>query len=132
MEIFSDGGARGNPGKAACAFIVKDGSNTIHKGSKYLGVATNNVAEYEGVILALEWLIKNQNGKGDVSFLVDSELIAKQINGLYKIKDINLKKLNDRVKNLLKDISVTVNFKHIPRSMNKSADLLVNKTLDEI
>lgn len=130
MDIFSDGGARGNPGPAACAFIVIEDGKVLYKGSKLLGNTTNNVAEYNGVILALEWVLANQSTNRSINFYVDSELIAKQINGTYKVKDKDLKLLFLEVTKLLGKIHRKIIFKNIPRAKNKLADYLVNETLD--
>lgn len=134
MQIYSDGGARGNPGPSACAFVVFDGGKVLEKGSAYLGVGTNNQAEYNGVLLALEWAKKDLrfNSKDlSVNFFVDSELIAKQIKGLYKVKDHTLKSLCAKVKGLLAEIPARIIFQNIPRSKNEMADFLVNETLDK-
>jgi ribonuclease HI len=128
--IQSDGGARGNPGPAASAFVVKRQGKVIYEESLYLGVATNNQAEYRGVIIALTWLSKQGANFGDVAFLMDSELIVRQINGIYKVKEEGLQKLHREVMNLLASITSKVEFKHVPRKENKEADLLVNKELD--
>lgn len=135
MEIYSDGGARGNPGPAACAFVVfSDGGKVIQKDSKYLGKTTNNFAEYQGVIQALGWLIKSPElvGESPITFYMDSELVVNQIEGRFRVKDDNLKKLMLVVKNLLAKISANISFVAIPRSKNKLADFLVNKRLNEI
>jgi len=134
MEIFSDGGARGNPGPAACAFVVFEDKQVLHKEAKYLGRATNNQAEYNGVLLALNWLVTSsvKYPASGIEFFVDSELVAKQIMGIYRVKDKSLKELYLKVSEILKKIPVTVSFRNIPRTKNKLADFLVNKTLDEI
>jgi len=133
MDIYSDGGARGNPGPAASAFIVLDDGNVIYKDSKFLGKATNNVAEYQGVLLALAWLVNSsiQYPVSSIRFFMDSELIVHQINGHYKVKDKKLKELFLEVQAFLKKIQPKIIFKNIPRTKNKLADFLVNKTLDE-
>jgi len=133
MDIYSDGGARGNPGPAASAFIVLDDGNVIYKDSKFLGKATNNVAEYQGVLLALAWLVNSsiQYPVSGIQFFMDSELIVHQINGHYKVKDKKLKELFLEVQAFLKKIQPKIIFKNIPRTKNKLADFLVNKTLDE-
>lgn len=135
LYIYTDGGARGNPGPAASAFVVKDEDNgVIFKGSKFLGVATNNVAEYSAVILALKWLLENLNSiEFENAFLiVDSELVAKQVNGFYRIKNKKLIKLSAKVFSLRKKINRKVCFIYKERSLNKEADLLVNRTLDSV
>lgn len=138
LKIYTDGGARGNPGPGACAFVVFDGDGASfrEKSGKYLGATTNNVAEYQGVLTALEWL-RDYDGRDrplQVSFYLDSLLVVNQINGLYKIKDAKLRELHLKVRNLLAGISqkgLKCQFSYIPRSRNKPADFLVNKVLDE-
>lgn len=132
ISIFSDGGARGNPGPAACAIVAQNTrGEVLHKESKYFNTATNNVAEYQGLIMGLTWILENKNSKEfEINFYMDSELVIKQVNGLYKVKDVNLKKLHDQVKSLIAKISSTIVFQHVPRHKNKLADLLVNQELD--
>ncbi|KKR70770.1 MAG: Ribonuclease HI [Candidatus Woesebacteria bacterium GW2011_GWA2_40_7b] len=133
LTIHSDGGARGNPGPGACAFIVEQNGRVVTKGSKYLGKVTNNFAEYSGVLLALDWLLNKSpftNHHSPIIFLMDSELVVRQLTGLYKVKDENLKKLFTEVKKLTTEISSDIIFKNIPREQNKPADLLVNEELD--
>ena len=133
LTIYCDGGARGNPGPAASAFVVMKGDNIIYKGSRYIGESTNNVAEYNAVLLALKWL--EENGEIYVnykaSFVLDSELVVKQLNGLYKIKDEKLKKLAILVKEVEKNIKGKISYTSVARNKNRLADFLVNKTLDE-
>src|SRR3989344_2581846 len=104
MKIFCDGGARGNPGPAAAAFVAYDSAgNLIHKASRFLGNATNNVAEYESLIMALDWLCGNQHEK--VEIMLDSELVTKQMRGEYKIKNAALQILAGRAKELEKNLA---------------------------
>ena len=132
ISLFSDGGARGNPGPAACAFVVEEENKVLHEESLFLGIATNNVAEYKGLLLGITWIFNNKNlGNRSISFYMDSELIIKQLNGQYRVKDENLKELFIQVKNLLEKIQSKVIFQHILRSKNKKADLLVNLELDK-
>ncbi len=132
INIYTDGGSRGNPGKSACGFAVEQKGEIIKKGSKYLGITTNNVAEYEGVKLALVWIISIQQKTlfKNVFFFLDSELIVKQLNGIYKIKNPNLLKLNNEIRNLINELNAKVIFQHVPREKNKLADGLVNEELD--
>lgn len=133
IQIFTDGGSRGNPGPAASAFYVFHNAKVVHKDSKYLGVTTNNVAEYEAVLLALGWLKENFR-KMEISkteFVLDSELVVKQINGLYKVKDVNMRFRHEKVKNIISEIPCEFIFKSVPRDRNKDADGLVNETLDK-
>ena len=133
IKIYTDGGARGNPGPSAGAFVVIDGDRIVHKESIFFGIQTNNVAEYEALIASLNWLNKNKQysyGK-NIVFYLDSELVVKQLNGLYKIKNNNLKTLATRVRKLYKDIGQNIIFKSVPREKNKLADSLLNEKLDE-
>lgn len=132
LKIFCDGGARGNPGPAASAFVVYKDGKQFHKASKFIGKTTNNVAEYSAVIMALEWLTEEDTKEIDTtSFVLDSELVTKQLNGLYKIKNEKLRQLVIMAKDLEKKINGRVTYTWSPRSKNKVADSLVNKELDE-
>lgn len=130
IEIFTDGGARGNPGPAAIGVVAdfKDARRiTI---SKTIGKATNNVAEYTAVIEAIR-LIKSRDINLDIDFFLDSELVVKQLNGEYKVKDENLKKLYYEVREFVISYPKIITFTHVRREINKEADELVNKALDE-
>lgn len=131
--INTDGGSRGNPGKSACAFVVKFNSKIIKHQSVFIGISTNNIAEYQAVLIALQWLVKNgENTRyNNAQFLIDSELVVKQLNGIYKIKNLNIQKLVMEIKKLESIINIPINFKNIPREQNKIADSLVNKELDK-
>ena len=132
--IHTDGGARGNPGPAACAFIAEVGGRIVGKESFFLGKSTNNYAEYQGVLLAMQWIAsKSQisNLKSQIVFNLDSELVVKQLNGTYKVKNQNLRNLNDEVIGIIKENNLKIVFKNIPREENMVADFLVNKKLDE-
>ncbi len=132
LEIYCDGGARGNPGPAACAFVVNNKGKMIHNDSLYLGVSTNNIAEYQAVILAMKWLANFKTSKSqEISFFLDSELVVRQINGIYKVKSKNLKEIFFKIADLRNKIKSTMTFTSVPRYENKKADLLVNKCLDE-
>ena len=131
--IHTDGGARGNPGPAACAFVAETGGKIIRQESKFLGESTNNCAEYQGVLLAFEWLSDNYQNSSEktATFFLDSELVVRQLNRLYKVKDKKLLELFDQVTELSKNIGFTIFYKNIPRTKNKTADFLVNKELDQ-
>ena len=132
LQIYCDGGARGNPGPAATAFVVEKNSKVIFKSTKFLGKATNNVAEYSAVLLAMRWLSKlREKGFDEVRFILDSELVAKQLAGLFKIKNENLRALYFSVKEEEKKIPSRISYASVSRNKNRLADLLVNKTLDE-
>ncbi len=125
---FSDGGSRGNPGKAACAAVIFDGTGgELLRRAKRIGRATNNQAEYEGVILALE--LAGQLGVKKLELKLDSELVVRQLLGRYKVKHEGLKPLYAKACQLVgefKSVAVT----HVPRADNKLADALVNACLD--
>jgi ribonuclease HI len=126
--IFTDGGARGNPGPAAAAgvIIASDGS-IIEEVTEYLGTTTNNVAEYRALILALKRAI--ELGCTRVRIKMDSELVVKQLNGLYRVKDDKMIPLHAEVRRLLSKFDEQV-VEHVSRKDNKLADKLVNAVLD--
>ncbi|MBI3397576.1 ribonuclease HI family protein [Candidatus Woesebacteria bacterium] len=132
LNINCDGGSRGNPGPAASSFVVEAEGKIIYKFSKFLGVATNNVAEYTAVLEAFNWLESNKRFLEDITFVLDSELVVKQLRGLYKIKNLSLKKIYNQIKN--KEIKFThlVIYKKVPREENQTADFLVNEKLNEM
>ena len=125
--VYADGGSRNNPGPSALGVVVTDDKGKILKEySRYLGEATNNQAEYEAVIFALQKAkqLKYKN----IELRVDSELIGKQLLGKYKIKDADLQPLFIKAWNLRLDFE-KVDIKIIPREQNKKADKLVNQEL---
>jgi len=129
INIFTDGGSRNNPGNAAVGVVINE-----HKFKKYIGIKTNNEAEYEGVILALtklkELFSKTELENSEIVLHLDSELVCKQINREYKVKDLKLQQLFLKVYNLKLELG-NIKFKHIRRELNKLADTLVNEALDE-
>lgn len=121
--IYTDGGARGNPGPAAIGVVL---GNQEYR--KFLGELTNNQAEYEAIIFSLERA--RELGSDYLEINLDSELVYKQLIGKYKVKHKNMLTLYQKVSKLLKDFQ-SVQFNHIPREKNKLADKLVNQALDE-
>lgn len=133
--VFTDGGARGNPGPAAVGFLVKDsrGKVLVRQG-KYIGRATNNVAEYMAVIEALKWLKRNLSLVGSfdtVKFFLDSKLVVNQLNSLFKIKNKNLRDLIIKVRKLEQSLGGNIAYNFRTREKNKQADFLVNQVLDK-
>jgi ribonuclease HI len=125
--IFTDGGARGNPGPAACAAVVNN-----QDFSEFIGETTNNVAEYHGLLLGLKSafkLVGKKSGEVEVEIKMDSELVVKQLRGEYKIKNQDLKLLAADVLPLVNKFK-KVSFSHVPREENSRADKLVNEVLD--
>ena len=133
LIIHTDGGSRGNPGPSSCAFVAEIGDKEVYKESKFLGVQTNNFAEYSGILLGLNWIVSSPPIANYqlINFCSDSELIVKQLNGIYKIKNQNLIKLNQEIKNIILKNDLKVVFKNIPRVRNEVADALVNEELDK-
>lgn len=129
FTLYSDGGARGNPGPAAYGVAIYDeAGRLVDTLKKYLGEATNNQAEYEGVVAGLAKAASL--GASEVDFYLDSELIVKQLKGEYKIKNSGLQPLAAKVLALTNKFT-RVNFHHVPREKNALADRLVNEALDE-
>jgi len=131
--IHTDGGARGNPGPAAIGIVIRGGSVGKKEYGEYLGEATNNEAEYKAVIFALKKLKhligSAESKKSDVEVMLDSELLEKQLNGEYKIKEKNLQHYFIEVWNIKSDFG-SVNFRHVKREENRDADRIVNQILD--
>lgn len=132
--IYTDGGSRGNPGEGAIGVVIEGVGREKKRYSQTIGIVTNNEAEYQAVIFALK-KIKQLVGKEKlknitVEIKLDSELVAKQLRGEYKIEERNLQLLFMEIWNLRFDIPNII-FKHIPREQNKEADFLVNKSLNE-
>lgn len=131
LITYTDGGSRNNPGPAACGIVVQNAQEEIVcTFSKYIGTATNNEAEYTALILALEKARELSEGKGEVACHLDSELVVKQLNREYKVKDEKMKALYAQVIKLTLDFD-KVEFIHIRREKNKLADKLVNQELDK-
>ena len=129
LIIYSDGGARGNPGPAAVGFVIYDfGHHEIKRLGKYIGTTTNNQAEYRALLTALQGAVAI--GAKNIVCNLDSELVVKQLQGLYKIKEKGLQALAAEVLSLTAKFS-QVEFKHVRREQNKLADELVNEALDE-
>jgi len=134
LKIYTDGGSRGNPGPSALGFVVIQNEKTIYKGSRFLGIGTNNEAEYSALVDSYKWLIGNIKVPKifDIIFFLDSELVVKQLNGLYKIKSANLKPYFFDIKKYEKLLNTQKKYVSIPREQNKLADELVNKELDKV
>lgn len=139
IKIYTDGGARGNPGPAAAGvvfFANKEGRDfRLISFGVYLGETTNNVAEYRAVIEALRWLKNHPEVRKNyptVEFYLDSLLVASQLNGTYRVKDFRLRELLFTVRLLEQENKIFPTYKHIPRKENHLADFEVNKILDQM
>jgi len=126
--IFTDGGSRGNPGPAAYAYVIKRPGQPIIEGKAYLGETTNNIAEYTGLVKALE----HAKALGAKKLIVnsDSELMVKQMNGQYKVKNEGLRPLYQQAVALRKQFESVV-IKHVYRDQNSQADALCNEAMDD-
>ena len=135
ITIFTDGGARGNPGPAgAGALIIGENNKVLKKVSKFLGERTNNWAEYEAVILGLQELKKlipeKERKNTSVEIKLDSELIVRQLSGLYQIKETTLFPQYIAVHNMRVKDFPNITFTHVPREKNTDADRLANEAMD--
>ena len=130
LVIFCDGGSRGNPGLAAAAGVIKHvaGKTRVLCG-KYLGIATNNQAEYASVELALQKVKENIEDVNEIHFYLDSKLVVNQLSGLYKTKDNRLREAVLRIRMLENGLG-KIYYQHISREKNQEADRLVNEVLN--
>lgn len=129
LTIYTDGGARGNPGPAAIGVVIyTTGEKPIKQIAKYIGDATNNQAEYKALITGLQEA--QSLGAKQVTCYLDSELVVRQLQGKYKVKEPQLQVLIAQAFNLSNKF-LSVEYSHVPREKNKLADKLVNKALDK-
>lgn len=129
VTVFTDGGSRGNPGPSATGYVIFNTTNEIiEEGGEYLGITTNNQAEYQAVLLGLQRA--KALGATIVEFKIDSMLIVNQMKGVYKVKNRDLWPIYERIKSLMTQFD-KVTFQHVRREFNTHADGMVNKVLDE-
>lgn len=130
LVIHTDGGARGNPGPAAIGIVISDqNGKTIKEFGTYIGETTNNEAEYRALIAGLEEAVEKKAAKAEC--YLDSELVVKQLNGQYRVKNERMQILHSEVKELMQKIP-EITFTHVKREKNKDADRLVNQVLDSL
>ena len=129
LRIFSDGGSRGNPGPSAYAIVVTENGKIIHEHSEFLGVHTNNYAEYRGLIAGLAFAANH--GAKEVEFVMDSQLVIRQMNGEYKVKSPDMLELYNDAK-ALASLIPSVKFSNVRRSelLIPRADALLNEEMD--
>ncbi|HEY8999413.1 MAG TPA: reverse transcriptase-like protein [Candidatus Saccharimonadales bacterium] len=128
LKLYADGGSRGNPGPSASGFVLMDMDNTIVvKTGVYLGITTNNQAEYQALKLALEEALRL--GARDVHVYMDSLLVVNQMLGIFKVKNRDLWPIHDAIE-AIKPRFHRISFTHVPRELNKLADAAVNEALD--
>lgn len=133
IDIHTDGGSRGNPGPAAIGVVIREASTKklIHCFSQTIGVATNNIAEYQAVIAAYNWLINHQASLVSLNFFLDSALVVNQMKGLWRVKDSNLRQKVIQLRELEASLNCSIQYTAIPRELNSEADLLLNQALDK-
>ncbi len=127
-KLNTDGGSRGNPGKAAWAFILQSPTGEIFEQGGLMGISTNNCAEYEGMIQGLAFALAQNADQLEV--FSDSELIVKQLRGEYKVKHADMIPLWEESRKLLEKFPTKVSLNHVRRELNKEADKLCNLVLD--
>jgi ribonuclease HI len=126
--VHVDGGARGNPGPAAVAAVVQAGDEVVAEDAEFIGEATNNVSEYRALLLGLS--LARSLGAREVEVVNDSELVARQIGGQYKVKNPGLRPLWQEAMDALRSFD-RWSVKNVPRAQNARADELVNRALDQ-
>lgn len=128
VVLYSDGGSRGNPGPAGFGFVLQDrAGETIAEGRGFLGRVTNNVAEYEGLLAGLRKV--EELAASDVEVRSDSELLVRQMNGVYRVKSSRLRPLHAQVKEIASRLK-SCRFVHVAREQNRRADELANEAMD--
>ncbi|HSW85430.1 MAG TPA: reverse transcriptase-like protein [Candidatus Saccharimonadales bacterium] len=129
VKVFGDGGSRGNPGPSASGFVILDmEDNVLVDKGVYLGITTNNQAEYTSLKLALEECLKMQ--VKEVQVYMDSLLVVNQLNRIFKVRNRDLWPLHDAIQKLASKFE-KISFSHVPREFNKLADAAVNRALDD-
>jgi len=129
LIAYTDGGARGNPGPSGYGVVIQDQSGRkVAALSEYLGHQTNNFAEYQGLIAALEYAV--QHGYKALKVVSDSELLVRQIKGIYKVKNPTLQDLYSRARQLIRKLE-TFSIEHVLRGKNQEADRLANAAMDK-
>ncbi len=129
LHAFTDGASRGNPGESGVGIIVKDEpGNTILKLNSYIGRTTNNIAEYTALLMLLEKMRSMECSH--LTVLSDSELMVKQVNGAYKVKDRNIKRYHARFQELKESLPFEIDIRHIRREENREADRLANQAIE--
>lgn len=128
MELFVDGGSRGNPGPAGGGFAIYAKGKLIHKGSEYFGEQTNNQAEYLALRLALREAF-DKFGDAKIHCYMDSQLVVEQMNGNYKVKSEKVRSLFNEVKRIAEQFKA-FKIEHVKREQNKMADKLANEAMD--
>lgn len=128
VTVYTDGGARGNPGPAGIGVVIKRGEETLEEFGAYIGEQTNNQAEYAALLAGLDRARKHTDEA--LTCVLDSELVVRQLTGVYKVKSEHLRKLVHQVRSLEEHFK-SVDYRHTRRAGNERADALVNAALDQ-
>lgn len=133
LIIYTDGASRGNPGPASYGFTISDGKGKLlYEEGKYIGITTNNVAEYTAVYEALKYIReKYSNTPLEIEFYADSKLVVEQLSGRFKVKSLHLKLIIDKIRVLSLELGGILHT-HVPREKNTAADRLANLALDSL
>jgi ribonuclease HI len=129
LTVNVDGGARGNPGPAAIGVVVRDGDRVLEEAGETIGEATNNVAEYRALLRGIE--LARAHGASELELLGDSELVVRQVEGRYKVKNAGMKPLYQQAMQALREVD-SWSIRHVRREQNADADRLVNEALDGV
>lgn len=137
LQIFTDGGSRGNPGPAGIGiWVVDEQQQSVYSQATFIGHSTNNQAEYEAFLASLEWLVGYVSAQPTavkkVSWWLDSKLVVEQLNRRWKIKHNQLVILANKAWKLLDQLPCEYQITHIPREQNQQADALANQAMDEV
>jgi ribonuclease HI len=127
VTVNVDGGARGNPGPAAIGVVLRDDGEVLEEVGETIGEATNNVAEYRALLRGIE--LAATRGASELELIGDSELVVRQVEGRYKVKNAGMKELHEEVKRALREFD-SWSIRHVRRAENADADRLVNQALD--
>lgn len=133
LTIYTDGGSLNNPGQAAYAFVIYSDGKILHKQNERIGIASNNVAEYTALIRALEYIKLHVSRYTfhvtRIDIFSDSLLMVSQVNGLFKVKNANIKDLHTKIKFLEMELGLPISYTHVLREKNEEADALVKEAL---
>jgi len=127
VTVNVDGGARGNPGPAAIGIVLRGNGEVLEEVGETIGEATNNVAEYRALLRGIE--LAAARGASELELIGDSELVVRQVEGRYKVKNAGMKELHEEVKRALREFD-SWSIRHVRRAENADADRLVNQALD--
>jgi ribonuclease HI len=127
LTVNVDGGARGNPGPAAIGVVLRGDGEVLEEVGETIGEATNNVAEYRALLRGIE--LAAARGANELELIGDSELVVRQVEGRYKVKNAGMKELHEEVKRALREFD-SWSIRHVGRAENADADRLVNRALD--